>query len=64
MYICKVSLTQITKMKLKILRIMAIITGLIGTTLINRFIEGGAFFNKGNEELIILYTSEFVIQIC
>ena len=44
MYICKVSLTQITKMKLKILRIMAIITGLIGTTLINRFMEGGAFF--------------------
>ena len=31
-------------MKLKILRIMAIITGLIGTTLINRFMEGGAFF--------------------
>ena len=31
-------------MKLKILRIMAIITGLIGTTLINRFLEGGAFF--------------------
>ena len=30
-------------MKLKILRIMAIITGLIGTTLINRFMEGGAF---------------------
>ena len=31
-------------MKLKILRIMAIIIGLIGTTLINRFMEGGAFF--------------------
>lgn len=31
-------------MKLKILRIMAIITGLIGTTLINRFMEGGALF--------------------
>ena len=31
-------------MKLKILRIMAIITGLIGTTLINRFLEGGALF--------------------
>jgi len=31
-------------MKLKILRIMAIITGLIGTTLFNRFMEGGAFF--------------------
>lgn len=28
-------------MKLKILRIMAIITGLIGTTLFNRFMEGG-----------------------
>ena len=26
------------------LRIMAIITGLIGTTLINRFLEGGALF--------------------
>ena len=31
-------------MKLKILRIMAIITGLIGTMLINRFLEGGALF--------------------
>ena len=31
-------------MKLKILRIMAIITGIIGTTLINRFMEGGALF--------------------
>ena len=31
-------------MKLKIIRIMAIITGLIGTTLINRFLEGGALF--------------------
>ena len=31
-------------MKLKILRIMAIIIGLIGTTLFNRFIEGGALF--------------------
>jgi len=31
-------------MKLKILRIMAIITGLIGTTLFNRFMEGGALF--------------------
>lgn len=31
-------------MKLKILRIMAIIIGLIGTTLINRFLEGGALF--------------------
>tara|TARA_B110000977_G_C10735644_1_gene360870 strand:- start:140 stop:553 length:414 start_codon:yes stop_codon:yes gene_type:complete len=31
-------------MKLKIFRIMAIITGVIGTTLINRFIEGGALF--------------------
>ena len=42
MYICKASLTFI--MKLKILRIMAIITGLVGTTLFNRFMEGGAFF--------------------
>ena len=31
-------------MKLKTLRIMAIITGLIGTTLFNRFLEGGALF--------------------
>ena len=31
-------------MKLKILRIKGIITGLVGTTLINRFMEGGAFF--------------------
>ena len=31
-------------MKLKILRIMAITLGLIGTTLLNRFLEGGAFF--------------------
>ena len=31
-------------MKLKIFRIMAIIIGLIGTTLINRFMEGGALF--------------------
>ena len=31
-------------MKLKILRIMAMITGLIGTTLFNRFLEGGALF--------------------
>lgn len=31
-------------MKLKILRIMAIIIGLIGSTLFNRFMEGGALF--------------------
>jgi len=31
-------------MKLKISRIMAIIIGLIGTTLFNRFMEGGALF--------------------
>ncbi len=31
-------------MKLKTLRIMGIIIGLIGTTLINRFMEGGALF--------------------
>jgi hypothetical protein len=31
-------------MKLKILRIMAIITGILGTTLFNRFLEGGALF--------------------
>ena len=44
MYLCKVNLTYKNKMKLKILRIMAIITGLIGTTLFNRFMEGGALF--------------------
>jgi len=44
MYLCKVNLTCKNKMKLKILRIMAIITGLIGTTLFNRFMEGGALF--------------------
>ena len=31
-------------MKLKILRMMAMITGLIGTFLFNRFLEGGALF--------------------
>ncbi|MAJ51985.1 MAG: hypothetical protein CMB82_10300 [Flammeovirgaceae bacterium] len=31
-------------MKLKILRIMSMIIGLIGTTLFNRFLEGGALF--------------------
>ena len=31
-------------MKLKLLRIMAIITGILGTTLFNRFLEGGALF--------------------
>ena len=31
-------------MKLKIFRMMAMITGLIGTTLFNRFLEGGALF--------------------
>ena len=35
---------NIIKMKLKILRMMAMITGLIGTTLFNRFLEGGALF--------------------
>ena len=44
MHLCKVNLTYKNKMKLKILRIMAIITGLIGTTLFNRFMEGGALF--------------------
>ena len=38
------SILNINKMKLKILRIMAMITGLIGTTLFNRFLEGGALF--------------------
>jgi len=31
-------------MKLKIFRIMAVIAGIIGTSLINRFMEGGALF--------------------
>lgn len=31
-------------MKIKILRIMAIISGILGTTLFNRFLEGGALF--------------------
>lgn len=31
-------------MKLKTFRIMAIVTGLVGTTLLNRFLEGGALF--------------------
>ena len=31
-------------MKLKVFRIMAVIVGIIGTSLINRFIEGGALF--------------------
>ena len=31
-------------MKLKVFRIMAVIAGIIGTSLINRFIEGGALF--------------------
>ena len=44
MYLCKVNLTYKNKMKLKILRIMAIITGILGTTLFNRFMEGGALF--------------------
>ena len=44
-------------MKLKILRLMAIITGLIGTTLFNRFLEGGALFMS--LILICLLTSTF-----
>ena len=44
-------------MKLKILRLMAIITGLIGTTLFNRFLEGGALFMS--LILICLLTSIF-----
>ena len=38
-------------MKLKILRIMAIIIGLIGTTLFNRFMEGGALFIPKSRKL-------------
>ena len=44
-------------MKLKTLRLMAIITGLIGTTLFNRFLEGGALFMS--LILICLLTSIF-----
>ncbi len=44
-------------MKLKILRLMAIIIGLIGTTLFNRFLEGGALFMS--LILICLLTSTF-----
>ena len=44
-------------MKLKILRIMAIIIGLIGTTLFNRFMEGGALFMS--LILVCLLTSIF-----
>ena len=44
-------------MKLKILRLMTIITGLIGTTLFNRFLEGGALFMS--LILICLLTSIF-----
>ena len=44
-------------MKLKILRIMAIIIGLIGTTLLNRFMEGGALFMS--LILVCLLTSIF-----
>ena len=44
-------------MKLKILRLMAIITGLIGTTLFNRFLDGGALFMS--LILICLLTSIF-----
>ena len=44
-------------MKLKSLRLMAIIIGLIGTTLFNRFLEGGALFMS--LILICLLTSIF-----
>ena len=44
-------------MKLKILRIMAIIIGVIGTTLFNRFMEGGALFMS--LILVCLLTSIF-----
>ena len=46
-------------MKLKILRIMAILTGLIGTTLFNRFMDGGALFMS--LILICLLTSIYFI---
>jgi len=40
-------------MKLKTLRIMAIITGILGSTLFNRFLEGGALFMSLNSYLFI-----------
>ena len=46
-------------MKLKILRIMAIIIGLVGTTLFNRFMEGGALFMS--LILICLLTSVYFL---
>ncbi|MDG2343076.1 MAG: MotA/TolQ/ExbB proton channel family protein [Flavobacteriales bacterium] len=46
-------------MKLKILRIMAITAGLIGTTLFNRFMDGGALFMS--LILICLLTSIYFI---
>ena len=46
-------------MKLKILRIMAILTGMIGTTLFNRFMDGGALFMS--LILICLLTSIYFI---
>ena len=48
-------------MKLKILRIMAIITGLIGTTLINRFLEGGALF-MSLIVICLLITIYFIVK--
>mgnify|MGYP003687895225 CR=1 FL=1 len=46
-------------MKINILRIMAILTGLIGTTLFNRFMDGGALFMS--LILICLLTSIYFI---
>ena len=48
-------------MKLKILRIMAIIIGLIGTTLFNRFMEGGALF-MSLILICLLISSYFLIK--
>ena len=48
-------------MKLKTLRIMAIIIGLIGTTLFNRFMEGGALF-MSLILICLLISSYFLIK--
>ena len=42
-YHCKGNFTRV-EMKLKVIKVMAILTGLIGSTLFNRFMEGGALF--------------------
>ena len=48
-------------MKLKTFRIMAIVTGLVGTTLLNRFLEGGALFM--NPSPLLVMTHKMALQI-